>query len=439
MTSEVTQPLPPPSMRKNVLVSLAGSAIEWYDFSIYASAAALAFNKLFFSSVNPVVGTLLAFSTFAVGFLVRPLGAVVFGHFGDRFGRKGTLIVAMMTMGLATTAVGLLPTYAAVGVLAPVLLVVLRLIQGLALGGQWGGAVLLVTENAPREKRGYYGSFAQLGVPIALILSTLVFLLSGAFMSQQAFLSWGWRVPFLLSILLVVVGLYAQSRIQDTTSMKALRESAAPTRRPFLELVRTHPKQIALVAGATIINGAFYYTVAVYMLSYATQQLHMRRDVLLVGLLVSALFYTIAIPMAGALSDRIGRRRVFMVGALLQAVWVFPLFVLIDSRSELLIGIALVIAQITNSLTYGPVSALFSEMFSVQVRYSGVSVGYQIGAILGGAFAPIIATALYGAFRSTYPIAAYVAAMALLSLLSVFLTAETSRSALPTKHVPSLV
>ncbi|WP_239154402.1 MFS transporter [Amycolatopsis sp. FDAARGOS 1241] len=409
-------------MRKNVLVSVAGSAIEWYDFFIYASASALVLNKLFFPSVNSVAGTLLAFSTFAVGFLIRPVGAAVFGHFGDKFGRKPTLVTAMMIMGVATTAIGLLPSYATLGVAAPILLVVLRLIQGLALGGQWGGAVLLVTESAPDGKRGFYGSFAQLGVPIALVFSNVLFLVLSAAVSPAAFLSWGWRIPFLFSIVLIGIGLYAQSRASETRSA-----ARAPRRAPLLELLRSHPKEILLSAGATVINGGAYYLLTVYILAYATQALHVSRGVILTGVLISAVASGLAIPAAAALSDRIGRRRVFLTGALLLAVWGFPMFWLVNTGSAVLIAAALVVAQIIFSLTYGPCPALFSEMFGADVRYSGVSVGYQIGAVAGGALAPIIATSLYASFHTANAIALYLALMAAVSFGSVFLVTESVR------------
>ena len=427
MAHDVPPPPATASMRKPMLVSVAGSAIEWYDFFIYASASALVFNKLFFPSVDAVAGTLLAFSTFAVGFLIRPLGAAVFGHWGDRFGRKPTLVVAMMTMGAATTAIGMLPTYATIGVFAPILLVVLRLVQGLALGGQWGGAVLVVTENAPPGKRGFYGSFAQLGVPAALILSNVVFLAVNAAMSMDAFLSWGWRVPFLFSVLLIGVGLYAQSHIEDTPAM-ADRSPEARTRAPLVELIRAHPIQILLAAGATVVNGAVYYIVAVYMLAYATQSLGVPRSTILTGILISAVASGITIPIAAALSDRIGRRRTFMTGAVLLALWAFPLFWLVNTGSGVLITLGLVIVQVIFSMTYGPAPALFSEMFGAGVRYSGVSIGYQIGAVAGGAFAPIIATALYAASGSSSAVALYVVAVCAVSFVSVLLIAETHRT-----------
>ncbi|MFC4943116.1 MFS transporter [Pseudonocardia sp. GCM10023141] len=417
-----------PSMRKPVLVSLAGSTIEWYDFFVYGSAAALVFNKLFFPVVDSAAGTLLAFSTFAVGFLIRPVGAALFGNWGDRVGRKPALITAMLLMGAATTAIGLLPTYSTVGVLAPVLLVLLRLLQGLALGGQWGGSVLLVTENAPPGRRGFYGSFAQLGVPMALILSNVVLLVVNAVMPSAAFETWGWRLPFLFSIVLIAVSLYAQSQI-DETPAGAAAASGGRRRSPFVECLLTHPRQILLAAGATIVNGAVYYLVATYMLSFATQSVGVARSTILTGVLISAVVSAVTIPAAAALSDRIGRKRTFLLGAAGLAVWAFPLFLLVQTGSLVLITLALVVAQAIFSMTYGPAPALFTEMFDANVRYSGVSVGYQIGATLGGAFAPIIATALYGAFGSSTPISIYMIVVCLVSFLSVALVRQRSGTA----------
>lgn len=416
------------SMKRVVLVSLAGSTIEWYDFFIYGAAAALVFNQLFFPSFVPLAGTLLAFSTFAVGFLIRPLGAVIFGHFGDKFGRKPALVTAMLTMGVATTAIGLLPTYETVGVLAPIMLITLRLIQGLALGGQWGGAVLLVTESAPNNERGFYGSFAQMGVPAALILSNLLFLAITVAVPTEAFTAWGWRIPFLLSIILIGVGLYAQSRLDDTPAMRNVHQAHAEARSPVVDLFRTHSKAIALAAGATIVNGASYYILAVYMLSYGTEVLQLPRSTVLTGVLLSAVASGVAILAFAALSDRVGRRKVFLSGAALMALWAFPLFWLVDTGSAILIGVALVVGQIFFSMTYGPAPALFSEMFGTQVRYSGVSVGYQIGSVLGGAFAPIIATSLYAAFGTSAAVSAYLVVVAVVSFASVFLVTETYRT-----------
>jgi MHS family shikimate/dehydroshikimate transporter-like MFS transporter len=407
-------------MRRKVAVSVAGSAIEWYDFFIYATASALILNKLFFPEYSDSAGTLLALSTFAVGFLVRPLGAAIFGHFGDRFGRKPTLVAAMILMGVATAAIGLLPTYAAIGTLAPLLLVALRLIQGLALGGQWGGAVLIVTESAPANKRGFYGSFAQVGVPLALIASNVVFLILSAAMSQDAFLAWGWRVPFLLSVLLVGVGIYAQATLHEAEATSRHQSR----RMPLVELMRDHWRETLLAAGATLLNAAAYYILAVYVLAYFTTDLGFSRSTILTAVIISAAVSIVTIPLTAALSDKIGRRRTYIIGAAALAIWVVPMFWLINTGNLTLATIALVLAQVFFSFTYGAAPALFSEMFGEQVRYSGVSIGYQIGAVGGGAFAPLIATALYAQFGSSNAIGIYLAVVAAISMVSVWLTSK---------------
>ncbi|MFI5615092.1 MFS transporter [Amycolatopsis sp. NPDC051903] len=404
------------TLRRSVLVSLAGSAIEWYDFFVYASATALVFTKLFFPATDPFAGTLLAFSTFAVGFVVRPVGAALFGHFGDRVGRKPALVTAMLTMGIATTAVGLLPPYASIGAAAPILLVVLRLVQGLALGGQWGGAVLLVTENAPEHRRGFYGSFAQLGVPIALILSNVVFLLASAALPDDAFLAWGWRIPFLLSIVLVGVALYAQSRVEEHAPDRSRREGRAP----LVELLRRYPRQILLAAAATMVGGTSYYLLAVYLVSYATGHLHQSRGTVLIGVLVSAVVCALVMPAFAAWSDVAGRRRVFLLGAGLLAVWAFPLFWLVESGSPVLVGLGLVVGQAFFAMTYGPSPALFADLFGERVRYTGISLGYQLGSVLGGAFAPIIATTLLAGTHWSGSIALYLIAVCAVSFIAVW-------------------
>ncbi|MCX4538234.1 MFS transporter [Streptomyces sp. NBC_01669] len=402
-------------MRKKVAIAVAGSAIEWFDFFIYATASALVLNRLFFPDFSDSAGTLLSLSTFAVGFLVRPLGAALFGHFGDRYGRKPALVTAMTLMGVTTVAIGVLPTYASVGALAPVLLVLMRLIQGLALGGQWGGAVLIVTESAPANRRGFYGSFAQIGVPLALIASTVVFLILSAATSEQAFLSWGWRVPFLLSLLLVGIGIFTQSRLEGVDS----EQDERPERMPLLELMRDHWKETLLAAGATLLNAAAYYLLAVYVLTYFANDLGFPKNRILTAVIISAAVSIFTIPAAALLSDRIGRRKTYFIGGIGLGLWVFPMFWLINTGQFVLAAIALIVAQIFFSFTYGPAPALFSEMFGQKVRYSGVSVGYQIGAVGGGAFAPLIATSLYDTFGSSNAIALYMTGIAAISLVAV--------------------
>lgn len=415
------------SVFKVILISLSGSAIEWYDFFIYGLAAALVFNQLFFPNVDPIIGTLAAFSTFTVGFIARPLGGIIWGHFGDRVGRKKALVTAILLMGTATTLIGALPTYETIGILAPILLVVLRISQGLAVGGQYGGAVLIATENAPRNRRGLYGSFPQMSIPVAVISSNAVFLILTAALAPEQFAAWGWRIPFLLSILLVIVGLYAQLRLEETPAFQRVQEAQPSTRQrsPVLEVLRTHPRYVALAAGTyLVVNGAFYILIT-YVPAYGTETLGVSQSTMLTGVLIAAAFSFLTIPGFAMLSDKVGRRPVFVSGAIFTILFAFPLFWMIDTRSAILISLAVLLANTGLNAMFGPQAALFSEMFGTRVRYSGASLGIQLGAILGGGFAPLISTSLYAATGSSASISAYIAVMAIVSLVSVLLINET--------------
>lgn len=419
------------TLAKIIAVSSSGSAIEWYDFFIYGTAAALIFNKLFFPTADPLAGTLLAFSTFAVGFAARPLGGMLFGHLGDKVGRKAALVTALFLMGGSTTVIGLLPTYASIGVLAPIALVVLRLAQGVAVGGQWGGAVLIATENAPPHRRGLYGSFAQLGVPVGLVLSTLVFLGTSAWLTEAQFAAWGWRLPFLFSIALIMVALYAQFRLEETVAMREVK-AAGTASSPVLEVLRKHPGNIALAAGAVIVVGAGFYLFATYLLSYGTTVLGMPRSTMLNAVMWGAVAQVPALPAFAHLSDRIGRRPVYLFGAVTTGLWVFPAFLLVNTRSPGLVVLAVVVALVLFAAMYGPQAAFFSELFTARLRYSGASLGYQVGVMLGGAFTPIIATWLYSQYRSFVPVAVFLLVTALVSCACVIkLTAVGARGLVP--------
>ena len=420
----------PSTVRKVALAAMAGSAIEWYDFFIYLTAAALVFGPLYFPGSSEVAGVLASFSTAAVGFVARPVGGILFGHFGDRLGRKPTLVIALLTMGTATMLVGLLPTYATIGVAAPILLFVLRFLQGLAVGGQWGGAVLLATEYAPEDRRGFYGSFAQAGVPVGLLLGNTVFLVISAILGEQAFAAWAWRIPFLLSIILIAVALYIQLRLEDTPVFRQLEErqhegEEAESRSPVLEVLRDHPKQVLLAGGAFfVVNGGFYVLIT-GMLDYGTRTLGVSQNAMLAAVLISAVVEGIAIVAMSALSDSVGRRPVFMSGAVLLGLWAFPLFWLVNTGSIPLIIVSLCVAQFFLGMMYGPQAALFSEMFSARVRYSGASIGYQGASVFAGGLAPIIMVWLLETTGTSLSVSVYVFLMAAITFFSVYLVTET--------------
>jgi MHS family shikimate/dehydroshikimate transporter-like MFS transporter len=415
------------SLPKLALTSLTSTSIEWYDFFIYGTAAALIFPELFFPEASALVGTLLSFGTFGVGFLARPIGGLIFGQVGDRIGRKKTLTIVLMLMGIASVLIGLMPTYAAIGIAAPILLTVLRLCQGLAIGGQWGGAMLLVTESAPSDKRGFYSGFAQLGIPIGLILGNVAFLIMSAIVSNEAFASWGWRVPFLLSIILIGIALYVALRLEETIAFERVaRDSQTGTRRlPILDVFRFHPKQIAIATGATIAIAGPYYVMTTYILNYGTEQVGVPRSAMLTAVLLSAVVNIPGAMYFAWLSDRTGRRKIFISGAALTGLWSFPAFWLIDTGTVILILVGLVVYQLFFSMMYGLQAILFAEMFGTRVRYSGASAGYQLGGMLGGALAPIIATSLFAATGTSVSISAYIAALCLVGLVSIFLATET--------------
>ncbi len=415
------------SVRKVALASAIGTTIEWYDYFIYGTAAALVFGTLFFPEFNAAAGTLAAFASFAIGFVVRPIGGVVFGHLGDRVGRKAMLVISLMLMGVATFCIGLLPTYASVGVAAPILLVVLRLIQGFAVGGEWGGAVLMAVEHAPEGRRGFYGSWPQVGVPAGIILASLAFLVFTATLSPEQFAVWGWRVPFLLSILLVGVGLFIRLRIEESPLFARVKESRSEARMPIVDVFRTYPKEVLLAGGAFIANNATGYIVMVYTLSYGTQVVGLSRSVMLALVIVTAFIGIFAMLGFSALSDVVGRRKVFLSGAVVQALWALPFFLLIDTGAVVLVLISLVVMLLASFAMYGPMAAMFAEMFGTRVRYTGASVGYQVGSILGGGFAPLIAASLYAATGTGLSISAYIIVITVISFVAVFLITETYR------------
>jgi MFS family permease len=422
------------SIRKVALTSLAGTSIEWYDFFLYGTAAALVFPVLFFPpGTPPLVGLLASFATFAVGFLARPVGGIVFAHFGDRIGRKRALVSALLLMGIATAAIGCLPGYETIGAAAPLLLMLLRFAQGLAIGGQWAGAVLLITESAPEDERGFYGSFAQAGVPAGIILANLAFLVMSTILAPESFMSWGWRVLFLASVALVGLGIYVQLTIEDTAAFRELmrlkREREARQPSPVLEALRVYPRQIALAAGAFMAVQATFYILVTFVVAYGSNPagLALPRTTMLAAVLIGALVMVPSLLAAAAYSDKYGRRGVYMTGALLLGIWAFVLFPLIETRSFLWITVAISMGQVFIAMMYGPQAALLSELFDTRVRYSGASLGYQIGAVLGGALAPLIATAILARSGSTFGISVYIAITCLITLVSTAMLTDTSR------------
>ena len=408
------------------MASLIGTAVEWYDYFIYGTAAAIVFGPLFFPKFSATAGTMAAFATFSVGFLARPLGAVVMGHFGDRLGRKSMLVVSLLTIGLATTCIGLLPTYARVGVLAPALLVALRFLQGIGVGGEWGGAVLLAVEHAPPKRKGFYGSFPQMGVPAGLILANLVFLAVSGALGRDAFLAWGWRVPFLASAILVVIGLVIRFKVAESPDFERLKRGGERERMPLVAVLKRHPAEVLLGAGALVGNSAVGYIFMAYLLSYGTTVLGLSRNLLLTSVLIGALAWLAAIPWASALSDRHGRARVLLAGSVGLTVVALGLFALVNTGSPALIVTALIAAGVFLGITYGPLAALMSELFPANVRYSGASLAYQIGAVVGGGIAPTVAAGLFRSSGSSLPITLYLAAVCVFSLACVAVISRRS-------------
>jgi MFS transporter, MHS family, shikimate and dehydroshikimate transport protein len=413
----------PPSIRLVALASLVGTAIEWYDFYLYGTAAALIFNRLYFPTFDPLTGTLAAFGTYAAGFVARPIGGIIVGHYGDRVGRKSMLVLTLVIMGLATFGIGLLPTYAQIGAWAPVGLVTLRLAQGFGVGGEWGGAVLMAVEHAPPGSRGFYGSWPQMGVPAGLLMSSFVFVLLSRLPEDQ-FLSWGWRLPFLLSILLVGVGLVIRLRILETPAFLKVKETGAEARLPIVDLLRTHRREVLLAIGARLVENGAFYIYSVFLLVYGTQKVGLDRETLLTGILLGAACLLPAVPVCGWLSDRLGRRPVYLFGACFTAVWAYPLFRLVDTGSTPLVWLALVVALVFgHAPMYGPQAAFFAELFGSRVRYSGASLGSQLASVLAGGLSPFIATALLPFGRGA--LAAYIIGMAIVTIIAVSMAGET--------------
>lgn len=432
------QPVPPaapvtPDRRRVAGAAALASAVEWYDYFIFGIAAALVLGDLYFPADNPTAGVLAAFATFAVGFLARPVGGIVAGQLGDKKGRKPMLVLALTVMGLATTGIGLLPTYETIGVAAPILLVLLRIAQGVAVGAQWGGAMLLATEYAPEGKRGIYGSVVQLGVPIGVVTANSVFLAAGALTSDSAFTSWGWRVPFLVGLLVLILAWYIHTRVEETPEFRQAEQALAEKEKreqssPLRTILRGHLGTVLLAGGSFAVNTATFYILITGILDYTTRELGMARGPVLAVSLCVSLTQLVLIPASAALSDRVGRLPVYAAGAAGIALWAVPLFLLVDTGSLLWLAVGTFVASCFLSIMYGPQAALFAELFTPQMRYTGASLGYQIAAVAGGGLAPFLMVLLLEATGTSMAVSGYIIALSLLALFSIRSLAKKARA-----------
>lgn len=415
----------PPDMKKIAFASVIGTTVEWYDLFLFATASALVFNKVFFPSFDPLVGTLLSFGTFASAYLARIVGAALFGHFGDRLGRKSMLLFSLVIMGVATALIGCLPNYHQIGIWAPILLLTLRVVQGLALGGEWGGAVLMAVEHAPRDQRGVYGSLVQIGVPAGTLLANFVFLAFSTTLSNEALVSWGWRIPFLLSILLVAVGAYVRLVTSETPSFQKVKAEGQQVKMPFLELITKNWKTVILGGVATMSTGSSFNIIVAFGLSYGTQSLGFSRDQMLGIVLICCAACLFLLPFFGWLSDRIGRRPVIIGGIVAEALVAFPMFWLMDTKTfaGALAGYLLMMTAF--AANYGPIATFLAELFGTKVRYSGLSVAYMLSGVLGSATTPIVTTWLLAMTGRGSSVAWFMIGTAILSVIALVLLAET--------------
>ena len=432
VTSVLSGPLPEAEhriqLRRAVIASTVGTTIEWYDFLLYSTVTGLVFGKLFFPHSDPLVGVLEAFAIYTVGFIARPIGAAIFGHYGDRIGRKATLIATLLITGLATFAVGFVPTYETVGIWGAVILTIIRFIQGIGVGGEWGGSVLLAMEWARTNKhRGFIASWPQLGGPAGLLLANIAVLVFSSISGDQ-FLVWGWRIPFMLSIVMVGVGLYIRLGILETPAFQRIVDEQRVERVPVVEVLKRQPKEVILSALARTGEQAPAYIYLAFIFAYGTQILHQSRDFLLTALITAGVISLFTIPIAGALSDRFGRKRIYLIGSVLTGIFGFAYFAMLDTMVPGWIFLAIVLSFVPHDLMYGPQGALIAECFTPRLRYSGASIGYQLASITAGGPAPLIATALLAAFGSGHVIAAYIAVCAIVSIVAtLFMPDHTNR------------
>jgi MFS family permease len=408
--------------KKVLAATLVGTTIEWYDFFVYAQAAGLAFVPLFFAPMsqnNPLLAQVISFATIGLSFLFRPLGAIVCGHMGDRFGRRGVLVMTLILMGTATALIGVLPTYTQIGAWAPALLIVLRILQGFSAGGEWGGAALMSVEYAPINKRSFFGAFPQIGTPLGMILATGVLWAMTSALGKQAMIEWGWRIPFLFSIVLIVVGAAIRRSVEESPVFKAMHQRRKESSAPLRDLFKGHSKEILRTALTFMANNAAGYILIAFIISYGLNVLKMPSDqILLVSTLAAVSWFTFTL-LGGWLGDRLGRVRTFQIGYAIMILWAVPMWLLIDTKNPVLFFIGAMGLTIGLGLSYGPQAALYAELFPAEIRYSGVSIGYALGAILGGAFAPAIAAWIIGSYGESWRIGIYIAILAVISLIAV--------------------
>ncbi|MCM3088464.1 MHS family MFS transporter [Bhargavaea ginsengi] len=418
-------------MRRVLIASLVGSSIEWFDYFLYGTVAALVFNTMFFVAEDPAIGLILAYASFALSFFIRPLGGVIFSHIGDRIGRKKTLVLTLSLMGIATFAMGLLPTYYAIGIWAPILLITLRLIQGLGIGGEWGGAMLLAVEYAPKDQRGFFGSVPQMGVTIGMVLGTLALSVM-TLLPEDAFMSWGWRVPFLLSALLVIFGLWIRKGIEETPSFKKVQAEGSAPKVPLVHTLKHHWREVLIAVGAKVVETAPFYIFGTFVVSYATSNVGHTNSEVLNAVMVATIITTILIPIMGKLSDKVGRKPLYIWGAVGMILFAFPYFWMLHEGSNIMMFLATIIGL---GIIWAPITAvlgtMFSEIFSAEVRYTGITLGYQIGAAVAGGTAPLIATALLMQFNNSYvPVALYIIFTAVVSLVAIWAVRDRSNQLL---------
>jgi metabolite-proton symporter len=418
---------PGAKMGRLAMASSIGTTLEWYDFTVYNIMAALVFNAVFFPSFDPLTGTILAFSTYAVGYISRPLGGMVFGHLGDRLGRRFVLVATLVIMGIATGLMGLLPTYASWGIWAPVALVALRFVQGVALGGEWAGAVLLSMEHGKPDERGRNASFTQVGPSCGTLIGTGFIAIVSAWLSPEEFQSWGWRIPFISSVALVLFGLWLRRGVEETPVFRDMEARKATAKTPIKEVFSQHWRRLLVAGGSRIGSDVLYALVVVFTLTYVTTVLHLPRPLALTATMIGAACNAIAVPWFGSLSDRIGRRPVYIAGALLGMVWAFVFFVLMDSVHPVAICAAVVVGLLIHAMMYGPQAAFVTEQFPDRVRYAGASLAYTLAGIVGGGFAPLIIASLFKSWGSTMAVSMYVAGALGVTLVALLVARETAR------------